>query len=78
MVVQDVVRGTDDAFETIQDEYAGGRAVLDWARLTVLRLPEASVHEVAVGVELPRSTDVDLVQEWNTYDAVSSRQPRPC
>lgn len=64
------VRGTDEDFEDLYDEQSDARAVLDWAYLHVLRLPELTVHSVAVGAEIPLSTDPDVYNEWETYDAV--------
>ena len=64
------VRGTGEYFEDAQDEYADDRVLADWARLYVHRVPDAAPIEVAVGVDLPRSTELDVVQEWRPYDLV--------
>ena len=64
------VRGTGAYFEEVQDEYAEDRVIADWARLYVHRVPEAAPLEIAVGVDLPRATDLDIVQEWHPYDLV--------
>jgi hypothetical protein len=64
------VRGTGEHFETVQDEHSHARVTVDWARLHVQRLPEPAIHSVPIGVEIPLSTDIDVVCDWNTYDAV--------
>jgi hypothetical protein len=57
-------------FEDLYDEQSDALAVLDWACLHVLRRPGLTVHSVAVGVEIPLSTDPDVYNEWETYDTV--------
>jgi hypothetical protein len=64
------VRGSGEYFETVQDEYANDRLIVDWARLHVQRLPEATLYSAEVGVEIPRSTPLDLLDAWTTYDAL--------
>ncbi len=64
------VRGTGEYFETVQDPSAQERVIVDWARLHVQRLPDAMLHTVDVGVEIPLSTEIDCVLDWNAYDAV--------
>lgn len=65
-----MVRGTGEYFEDIQDATADERVVVDWARLYTQRVDEPEPTRVAVGVVLPRATEVDVLGEWSPYDAV--------
>jgi hypothetical protein len=64
------LRGGGAHFEDVQDDDADERVIVDWATLHLQRLPGAAVASVAVGVELPRSTDLELVLGWRPYDAI--------
>jgi len=65
------VRSSNDYFEMIQDEYADDRVIVEWARLHVHRIPDPLPVTVAVGVDVPRSTDIDVIHGWRPYDVVS-------
>lgn len=69
------VRETGAYYEEVWDESADAAVVVDWARLYVLRLPELTPDSVPVGVEIPLSTDPDVVGEWEPYDAVRFSGP---
>jgi hypothetical protein len=49
--------------------------VVDWATLYVQRVPDGAIESVAIGAEIPLSTDIDVLSEWNAYDAVRWRDP---
>ncbi len=66
------VRATGAFFEECQDEDSDARAVVDLAHLFVHLLSSpAVVHRFAVGVELPLSTGVDALVDWDRYDAIA-------
>lgn len=65
-----VVRESDVPFEEVQNPGSDARTVTDWAALFLTHLPDLTTYRVAVGVDLPLSTDVDDVDEWDTYHAV--------
>lgn len=69
--VERCVRGTGDHFETVQDDSATDRIIVDWAQLYVQRVPHGDVCCVEVGVEVPRALEVEEVLDWDAYDAVS-------
>lgn len=68
------LRATGAFFEECQDDASDERAVVDLAQLFVHRLssPEV-VQRFAVGVELPLSTDLDALLDWDRYDAIGFR-----
>ncbi len=70
-----IVRETGEYFEEVADEASPDIAVVDWARLHAQRLPDLDIHSVAVGVEIPLSTDPDTVFEWRPYDMVRFASP---
>ena len=65
-----LVRGTQEHFETVQDDASTDLVIVDWARLHVHALDTLALSTVAVGTELPRSTNEAEVLEWQVYDAV--------
>jgi hypothetical protein len=65
------VRGSGDYFEMIQDDDADDFVIVEWAQLHVHRIPDPSPVTIAVGVQLPRSTDLDVIREWRPYDVVA-------
>src|SRR6185503_8466122 len=68
--IEPKVRGSDRYFEEVQDEYSDERVIVDWATPYVQQVRQTAVDAVAVGVELPGSSDLELAREWNTYHAV--------
>src|SRR5262245_22084197 len=64
------VRSSGESFESIQDDYADDCVVLNWARLHVHELSSFVLRSVDVGVEITRSTSIDVVAEWSTYGAL--------
>lgn len=65
------LRATGAFFEDCQDDTSNERAVVDLAQLFVHRLSSPTVvQRFAVGVELPLSTDLDALLDWDRYDAV--------
>lgn len=65
------LRATGAFFEDCQNDASKERAVVDLAQLFVQRLSSpAVVQRFAVGVELPLSTDLDALLDWDRYDAV--------
>jgi len=68
------LRTTGAFFEECQDDDSDERAVVDLAHLFV-HLPSspAVVHRFAVGIELPLSTGVDALLDWDRYDTIAFR-----
>ncbi|MFI5915118.1 hypothetical protein [Dactylosporangium sp. NPDC051541] len=64
------VRGTGEDFEERYDANSDAHAVLDWACLHLLRLPELTTYRVDVGVDLPVATNPDVYSAWEPYDVV--------
>lgn len=64
------VRETDEHFDEIHDAESDATVVVDWARLRVRRLPDMTDYEVPVGVQIPLSTDPDVLREWTLPEAV--------
>jgi len=64
------VRGTDQHFTDLFDKRTGTRVTLDWASLRALHLPDAELHRVDVGVEMPVFTYPHEYTQWDTEDAV--------
>jgi hypothetical protein len=60
-------RGSGEYFETVQDEYADDRVIVDWASLYVQRTSDGALEPHAVGCDIPRALDVEVVAEWDTY-----------
>jgi hypothetical protein len=67
-------RDSGEHFEDIQDDEDDELVIVDWARLYVQALPAMTMTSVDVGVEIPRSTDRDLLYEWRPYGAVRFAQ----
>jgi hypothetical protein len=63
------VRGSGEHFEDVQDDDATERIIVDWAQVHLQHLPDAVITTASVGVEVSLSTDVDVINEWETYDA---------
>ena len=64
------VRGTDQHFTDLFDKRSSTRVTLDWASLRALHLPDAELHRVDVGVEMPVFTYPHEYTQWDTEDAV--------
>jgi hypothetical protein len=64
------IHPSGEYFEDVQDDGAVDRVVVEWAVLHVMRMPEATILTVPVTAEIARSTSVDAVHEWKTYDAL--------
>jgi hypothetical protein len=68
------LRATGASFEECQDDDSDERAVVDLAHLFVHLLSSpAVVHRFAVGIELPLSTGVDALLDWDRYDTIAFR-----
>lgn len=69
------LRDTGEYFEEVQDAADDRRCVVDWAALQIFSLSDATLVTVPVGVELARSTDLDLVQSWEPFDVLRVSGP---
>lgn len=69
------LRATGAFFEECQDDASDQHAVVDLARLFVHRLSSpGDLQRFAVGVDLPLSTDLDALLDWDRYDTIAFRE----
>ena len=68
------LRATGAFFEECQDDASDQHAVVDLARLFVHRLSSPVLQSFSVGVDLPLSTDLDALLDWDRYDTIAFRE----